>query len=89
MTRADKRTPRTWCTLATGLPHDPHLEPDDSTIAEVQAMMCQSRQLTQPSYPRLLSCIEESTRMLAETSDPRFALAIAVYALRIREEHLV
>jgi hypothetical protein len=69
------------------------LEPSDQTIAELQAMVVQSRKLNaegQPlGYADLVMAISENLRRMCEHPDPHHAIAIAALALRIREEHLV
>lgn len=71
------------------LEHDARLEPEDATIAEVQAFVARSRQLGYLGYPELLMAISQAMVDLIDTEDPNYAVAIAGFALRIREEHLV
>lgn len=73
-----------------GLPHDATLEPKDETIAEVQALTVQSRQL-HPAlrHDELVIALSGALRRLIEEPSPAYAVAIATLALRLREEHLV
>ena len=71
------------------LPHDATLEPTDETIAEVQSLVCASRQL-QPdmSVEDLAVAMSAALRQLLEAPGPGYAVALASFALRYREEHL-
>lgn len=73
-----------------GLPHDATLEPRDETIAEVQSLTVQSRQL-HPGlrHDELVIALSGALRRLIEQPCPAYAVAIATLALRLREEHLV
>jgi hypothetical protein len=69
-------------------PHDFAAEPRDETIAEVQSAVVQSRlACEQLSLQNLLDAIDTSCASLLSTGDARFAVAIAAYAIRIREEY--
>lgn len=68
-------------------PHIIELEPADETIAELQSAVVQSRACAALTLQQLLDGIDRATRSLASTGDPRFAVAAAAYAIRIREEY--
>lgn len=71
------------------LPHQPALEPKDETIAELQAFVCQSRQLDESlGYAELVMAASDNLRRLCEHPDPQYAVAVAALCLRLREEHL-
>ncbi len=74
---------------ATPLPHDATLEPTDDTIAAVQSFIVQSRQTGELDVAELIAAIGHCTRRVIETRNPDWAMAIASFALRLREEHLV
>lgn len=65
------------------------LKPTDSTLAELQALMVESRQLEAVTYTELVCALSDSVAQLIATNDPSFAVAAAAFALRIREEHLL
>lgn len=71
------------------LPHDTRLEPDDETVAEVQAFVVQSRQEGELDVAEILCCISHCTRRIIESKNPAYAVALAGFALRLREEHLL
>lgn len=71
-------------------PHDMTLEPADETIAEVQSFVAASRQTT-PGLDRvdLVVAMSDTLRGLIETPTVAEAIALAGFALRLREEHLL
>ena len=71
------------------LPHDAALEPTDSTIAEVQSFVVQSRQTGPLDMAETVAALSHCTRRVIETRNPQWATAAAAFALRLREEHLV
>jgi hypothetical protein len=74
------------------LPHDATLEPRDETIAEVQSLVCASRQLTpreEMSAHDLVLAMTGALRQLIDSPEPSYAVALAAFALRYREEHLL
>lgn len=76
-----------------GLPslaHDVTLEPTDDTIAAVQSLVAASRQEAHALEPdQLYAAICHCTRRAIETRNPAQAHAIAAFALRLAEEHLL
>lgn len=77
--------------LDSDLPHDARLEPRDETIAELQSLVCASRQLTPPDEmpgSDLVLAMTGALRQLIESPSPGYAVALAAFALRYREEHL-
>lgn len=73
------------------LPHDPRLEPRDETVAELQSLVCASRQLTpqdEMSAHDLVLAMTGALRQLIEEPSPGYAVALAAFALRYREEQL-
>lgn len=74
---------------AAPLPHDATLEPTDETIAEVQSLVVQSRQTGPLDIAEGLAAISHCTRRIIETGNPVWAIALAGFALRLKEEHLV
>lgn len=70
-------------------PHDARLEPADETVAELQSLVCKSRQLA-PELGReeLLGCMEAAIAQLMVDPGPGHAVAVAAFALRFREECL-
>lgn len=71
------------------LPHDATLEPTDDTIAAVQAFVVQSRQTGPLDMAEAVAAIGHCTRRVIETRNPEWATAVAAFALRLREEHLL
>lgn len=76
--------------LPPSLAHDVTLEPTDDTIAAVQSLVAASRQESSQLEPdQLYACICHCTRRAIETRNPAQAHAIAAFALRLAEEHLL
>jgi hypothetical protein len=76
--------------LSASLAHDVTLEPTDDTIAAVQSLVAASRQETAEFEPdQLYAAICHCTRRAIETKNPVWAHAIAGFALRLAEEHLL
>lgn len=71
------------------LPHDTRLEPADETVAELQAFVVQSRQTGELDLAQTIACLCHCTRRIIESHDPAYAVALAAFALRLREEHLL
>lgn len=71
------------------LPHDATLEPSDETIAEVQSFVVQSRQTGDVDMAECVAAMSHAIRRVIETRNPQWALAVAAFALRLKEEHLV
>lgn len=71
------------------LPHDTTLEPEDETVAELQAFVVQSRQAGELDMPQMVACLCHCTRRIIESRNPAYAVALAGFALRLREEHLL
>lgn len=70
-------------------PHDSRLEPTDETVAELQSLVCRSRQLApEITAEELLGAIESALRQLMVDPTPGYAVAVAAFALRFREESL-
>jgi hypothetical protein len=74
--------------LSEGEPIQARLEPAESTLEELQSLIVQSRQLVEVTYTDLVCALSDAVAQLIVTRDHRFAIAIAAFALRIREEHL-
>lgn len=71
------------------LPHDAALEPSDETVAEVQSLVCKSRQLQPELTPdELLAAMEGALYelMVRRPDAGGYAVALATMALRYREE---
>ena len=68
---------------------DVRREASEATISELQALIVDSRQLADIDYHELVMALSDGVGQLIVTKDPKFAIAIAAFALRIREEHLV
>lgn len=69
-------------------PHDYGVEPRDETVAEVQSAVVQSRLACEVlTLQQLLDAIDTAASSLLSTGDARFAVAMAAYAIRIREEY--
>jgi hypothetical protein len=80
--------------VTQALPHDATLEPTDSTIAEVQSFVVQSRQLSYEGlrtlgHLDLIIALSDTLRGLIDEPSPDRAIALAGFALRLREEHLL
>ena len=75
--------------LPEPLPHDATLEPTDDTIAAVQCLVAQSRQTGPLDMAEACAAIGHCLRRVIETRNPEYATAIAGFALRLREEHLL
>lgn len=76
---------------AEALAHDATLEPLDETIAEVQAFVSTSRQLAPVGSfgpDELGAALSDTLRRLMDAPEPALAVALAGFALRLREEHL-
>jgi hypothetical protein len=73
------------------LPDQPQvqLEPAEATLKALRELVVESRQLVEINYHDLVLAMTDCVAQLIATKDPRYALAIAGFALRIREEHLV
>jgi hypothetical protein len=76
--------------LCASLAHDVTLEPTDDTIAAVQSLVAASRQESAELGPeQLYAVICHCTRRAIETRNPVWAHALAAFALRLAEEHLL
>lgn len=71
------------------LPHDATLEPTDETVAEVQSFVVQSRQMGPLDMAECLAAMSHGIRRIIDTRNPQWAIAIAAFALRLKEEHLL
>jgi hypothetical protein len=70
------------------LPHDATLEPSDETVAEVQSLVCASRQIAaEMPEEDLIAAMSAALRQLIEAPSSGYAVALASFALRYREEH--
>lgn len=69
--------------------HDATLEPKDETIAEVQSFVAASRQASRLDHVDLVVALSDTLRGLIDEPTPAQAIALAGFALRLREEHLL
>lgn len=80
--------------MTQALAHDATLEPRDETIAEVQSFVAASRQasyecLAVLGRAELVVAMSDTLRGLIDEPTPAQAIALAGFALRLREEHLL
>lgn len=71
------------------LRRDATLEPLDETIAEAQSFVVESRQIGALGRVDLILALSDTLRRLIDEPTPAQAIALAGFALRLREEHLL